>query len=481
MYNSISKNSIIKSLFWRFMERGGSQGISFIISLVLARILSPEDYGLIALTTIFISLANVFMQTGLNSALIQKKEIDSLDYSTVFFSSIILSIFLYIILFFSAEKIALFYNEIKLISILRILGLTLFFSAVNSIQIAIVSREMNFKILFFSSIIASILSGVIGLILAYNNYGVWSLVIQQLLQQIISMVVMFKFIKWIPKLEFSLHRFHLLFDFSGNILVAALIDTLYANLRSLLIGKYYTSAMLGFYNRGKQFPSILVDNINGTLQTVMLPAYSKEQEDFVKIKTMMRRTIQTSSYIVFPMMIGLICISNQLVTIVLTEKWLPCIPFLNIYCIAYALLPLESASLQAIKAVGDSKLFLKMEIMKKIVGMLFLILSLPLGVYYIAYGVILNTIFSVLLNFYINRKVFNYTFYEQVSDISESFFLSLLMGLIISIIPVFNYSILITFFSQIALGIFSYWSFSKIFKIKTFEFINRAILNFCIK
>ncbi|MDD2519303.1 MAG: lipopolysaccharide biosynthesis protein [Bacilli bacterium] len=287
------------------MERGGVQGIQFIVQIVLARLLLPKDYGIIALVIIFISIASVFVQSGFSAALIQKKNVDEADFSSVFYLSLFIACLTYIILFIVAPSIASFYEEPQIVMVVRVLSITLFFGAFNSIQNAVIARGMQFKKLFFSSTGAILISGTVGIHMAYTGFGVWALVGQQLTNQLLIVVILWFTVKWRPKLLFSYASVKVLFSFGSKLLLSSLINTLYLNLRSLVIGKMYNSAMLGFYNRGQGFPSIIVSNINGAIESVMLPVLSSQQDNKLRVKDMVRRSIVTSSFIIFPMMVGL--------------------------------------------------------------------------------------------------------------------------------------------------------------------------------
>jgi O-antigen/teichoic acid export membrane protein len=332
MKQEVNRARIISSLIWKFMERGGTQGAQFIIQIVLARLLLPDDYGIISLISIFIIIANVFVQSGFSTALIQKKEIDKIDFSSVFYISIFVSGLLYLLLYFASPGIAAFYSEPKLTAVLRVLSLTLFLGAFNSIQNAIISKKMQFKKLFFASFGAILISGAVGITLAYTGFGVWALVFQQLTNQLLVVIILSFGIKWRPELIFSLSRVKSLFSYGWKLLVSSLIDTFYMNLRSLFIGKLYEPATLAFYNRGDQFPQIIVSNIVGTVQSILLPVLSAEQDNKQRVKEMVRRSIGICSFILFPMMVGLAIIAEPLVRILLTDKWLPCVPFLQIFC-----------------------------------------------------------------------------------------------------------------------------------------------------
>jgi len=475
---AITKNNVLSSIFWKFIERGGTQGVSFILSIILARLLLPREYGLIALLMIFIALANVFVESGFNTALIQKKNTDDKDFSTVFFLSLFIATLLYMILFIFAGSIANFYEEIQLKVVIRVLSIILFFGAVNSIQIAVLSREMQFKKLFFSSIIAVIISGFIGIILAYNKYGVWALVWQQITNQFLLTLILWISVKWRPKFLFSLERLKELYSFGWKILATNLINTLFIDLRSLIIGKIYSASMLGYFNRGKQFPQIIINNINGSIQSVMLPTFSSEQDNRLRVKQMVKRSITTSSLIVFPLMMGLAIIAEPLIKIILTDKWLPCVPFLQIFCATYMLFPIHTANLQSIKALGYSGTTLKIEIIKKFFELTVLIISLNYGIYAIALGTFLTSLISLFINLFPNRKLLNYGITEQLKDISPPLFVSIFTSSIIYLIKFIGLSTLNTLLIQVAFGVVLYFSLAYIFKLECLTYLLKIILNF---
>ena len=469
------KLKVLSSLFWKLMESGGNQGIQFIVQIVLARLLLPEDYGLIALITIFITIANVFVQSGFNTALIQKKDANEVDFSSVFYLSLFVSGLLYVILFFTAPFIASFYGEPLLISVIRVLSITLFFGAVNSIQNAVIARKMQFKNFFFSSLGATVISGVIGIVMAYKGFGVWALVAQQIANKLSITIILWFTVKWRPRLFFSFERVKGLFSYGSKLLVSSLIDTLYNNLRSLFIGKLYNPSTLGFYNRGQQFPSIIVTNINGSIQSVMLPALSSQQDNVQRVKDMVRRSIVTSSFLIFPMMVGLAVVAEPLITIILTEKWLPAVPFLQIYCFSYALWPIHTANLQAINALGRSDIFLKLEIIKKIFGLAILGVSIEYGVYAIAMGEIISGLVSTFINAYPNKKLLNYSFKEQWLDIMPSLMLSLVMGIAVYSIGLVELYVWPTLIIQVIVGAVSYIGMAKMSKVECYRYLRNTV------
>jgi teichuronic acid exporter len=471
MSSEVTKFKVISSLLWKLMERGGTQGIQFIVAIVLARLLLPEEFGLIVLVTIFISIAGVFVQSGFNTALIQKKNPDEVDFSSVFYLSLFVASLLYIGLFFTAPFIAAFFDEPELKLVLRILSLTLFFGAINSIQLAVISRNMQFKKLFISSLGAILISAVVGIMMAYANFGVWALVVQQLSNQLMVTIILWFTVRWRPKLLFSIKRIKNLFSFGWKLLISSLLDTLYKNITSLFIGKLFSSETLGFYNRGEQFPNLIVSNINGSIQSVMLPTLASHQDNKKRVKDIVRRSIVTSSFIIFPMMVGLAAIAKPLIEIILTEKWLPAVPFLQIFCASYALWPIHTANLQAINALGRSDIFLKLEISKKILGLVILGISIPFGVYAMAFGVFVSSVLSTFINAYPNLKLIDYSIQEQWKDIIPSLLLSVLMGTVIYSIKWVGMTEIPTVIAQVVIGVILYVGLAKVFRLECYTYL----------
>jgi teichuronic acid exporter len=465
------KSKVLSSLFWKLMERAGTQGIQFIVQIVLARLLLPEQFGTIAIVMVFINLAQVFVQSGFNTALIQKKDADEVDFSSIFYLSVGISGILYILMYISAPFIASFYNNPILIPVLRVLSLTLFAGAFNSIQNAFVSRNLMFKKLFRSSLGAILISGTLGIIAAYQGLGIWALVMQQLINQVSITIIMWFTVRWRPKLVFSLSKVKKLFSFGWKLLASSLLNALYMDLRTLIIGRVFTPATLGFYNRGKQFPQLIVTNIDGSIQAVMLPTLSAHQDNSKRVKEMMRRTIVSSSFLIFPMMVGMAVVAEPLVKIVLTDKWLPAVPFLQIYCISYSLQPIHTANLQAINAMGRSDIFLRLEIIKKTYGLIILAISINFGVYAIAFGSILTGVISSFINAYPNKQLLDYSYKEQLIDILPSLLISIVMGGIVYLFKFFSllsWQILVL---QVISGIFIYIGLAKLFKIESFGYL----------
>jgi len=465
------KRKVITSLFWKLMERGGVQGINFLVQIILGRLLLPEDFGAIAIVTVFITLSNVFVQSGLNTALIQKRDSDDIDFSSVFYLSTFLAAVLYMLLFIFSPFIADYYSSPQLTNVLRVLAITLFFGAFNSIQNAYVARNMMFKLLFFSTLGSIIISGIVGIIAAYSGLGVWSLVLQQITQKLSVSIILWFTVKWRPQLKFSLSRVKVLFSFGWKLLASSLLNNLYIDIRTLIVGRLYASSMLGFYNRGEQFPKLIVTNIDGAIQSVMLPTLSNEQDNIKRVKEMVRRAIVSSSLLIFPMMVGLAVVAEPLIKVLLTDKWLPAVPFLQIFCISYSIMPIHTANLQAINALGRSDVFLKLEILKKIIGIIILIISLRFGIFALAWGLVLSGVISSFINAYPNKKLLNYSYIEQWKDIMPSLLISLLMGSIVYMLNFLNIAELLKLILQVVVGVAAYILLAKLLKVEGFSYL----------
>lgn len=470
------------ALFWKLLERFGVQGVQFILQIILARILSPEHYGVLSLMIIFTTLANVFIQNGFNTALIQGKDVTEEDYSSVFWVSLGIATILYALLFACAPLIAAFYEMPDIIWPFRILAIMLFPGALQSVQLAKISREMNFKKVFISNIGAIVVSGIAGIIVACMGGSLWALVVQTMLNVVVASLVMWFVVDWHPRFVCNVKRVKKLFSFGWKLLVSSLLDTLYQDIRSLVIGKKFDSETLGFYNRGNQFPLFIIGAVNGAVQSVMLPAMSSEQDNKTQVKEIMRSSVVLSAYIIFPMMAGLAGVAEPLVKFLLTDKWLPCVPYLQIACFSFAFWPVHTCNLQAINAVGRSDIFLKLEIVKKIMATVLLAIAVigfdtPIA---IALTGVFSTVLSCIINAWPNKRLINYSYAEQMKDILPSFVLSVIM--LIAVLAVQNMSVflpLATMVIQIFAGIFIYLGLSAVCRLYPFirlvEYISESV------
>ncbi len=469
------KTSVLSSLFWKFLERGGVTGVQFVVQIILARLLLPADYGIIALIIVFIAISQTFVQSGFGTALIQKKKVTDVDYSSVFYLSLGVALIFYCILFLGAPFIAAFYNQPLIPPVLRILGLTLFFGAVNTIQNAVIARNFLFRKLFVSSLGAVFTSGVVGIAMAYTGYGVWALVGQQMTSIVALCGIMWFTVRWRPKLIFSLVRVKELFSFGWKLLVSGLIETIYRNLSFLIIGKIYPASMLGYYTKGKEFPNALVSNIDSSIQAVMFPAYAKNQDNRPLVKQIMRRALVTSAFLVFPAMAGLAAIAEPLVELLLTKKWLIAVPFLQIFCAVYALWPIHTVNLQAINALGRSDVFLRLEIVKKVIGVSVLAVTVPIGIYAIALGSVVAGVIGTFINTYPNKVLLNYSFVEQWRDLMPSLILSLIMCGVTYSVLFLKLPALATIALQIVVGVVVYLGLAWVLGLESLVYVMNTV------
>ena len=459
------------------------QGVQFVLQIVLARILDSNHYGALSLMVIFTTLANVFIQSGLNTALIQNKDVKEEDYSSVFWVTLGIAVIMYGGIYLSAPLIADAYKMPDVIWPLRVLALMLFPGTMNSVQLAKVSREMDFKKVFYSNIGGTLISGIVGIVIAYMGGGLWALVAQNLLNTVVVCIVMWFTVKWRPKLICNLTRVKSLFSFGWKLLVSGLIDTLYQDLRSLVIGKKYSADTLGFYNRGKQFPQFMINSINGTVQSVMLPAMSAEQEHKERVKAMMRKSITLSAYIIFPMMAGLAGVAAPMVELILTDKWLPCVPYLQVYCFTFAFYPVHSCNLQAMNAMGRSDMFLRLEIIKKIYGIVALVIAVfcfdsPLA---IAMTGIVTTVISCFVNASPNKKLINYSYFEQMKDVLPFMLAALAMLGAVLVVGMLPFSPIVILLLQILVGVIVYVGISVVARFEPFTMLLNMVRKFLLK
>lgn len=467
----MDSKKVFNNFIWRFLERCGAQGVAFVVSIVLARLLDPTVYGTVALITVFTTIMQVFVDSGLGTALIQKKDADDTDFSTVFYFNLGMCILLYAIMFFAAPYIAAFYENDSLVPIIRVLSLTLVISGLMSIQQSFVSRNMLFKRFFFSTLGGTLVSAAVGIVMAYKGFGVWALVGQTLSSQFISTIILWVTVKWRPKLVFSFTRLKGLFSFGWKILTSALIDTVYKDLRSLIIGKLYSSEALAFYNKGQQFPQLIVNNINVSIDSVLLPAMSNEQDDKEKVKAMTRRSIKISTYIMMPLMIGMAVCAEPLIRLLLTEKWLPSVTFLRIFCLTFMIYPVHTANLNAIKAMGRSDMFLKLEIIKKVIGLAVLIATMWISVEAMAYSLLFIAVLSSFINAFPNKSLLGYSYKDQVVDIFPALMLSCVMGAAVYLIQFIGLGDILTLLIQVPLGAAVYIIGSKLLKLDSFGYV----------
>lgn len=430
------KSRTVKGFFWRLAERFGTQGVGFLVALVLARLLGPEAYGTLALLTIFIAISNVFVDCGFGTALVRKKDATDQDFNSVFYLSLAVAAVFYGILYVSAPWIADFYHRPVLVPLLRVLAFSVIINSVNGVQNAVLARELLFNLSFRIGLVQTVTNGLVGIAAAYAGLGVWALVWGTLGGSLAGTLVRWFLIGWRPRLMFSFAALHGLFSFSWKLLCSALLDTFFVNLYGLVIGRVYTPSDLAFYNRGRQFPQAAMDAVNGSLTSVMFPAFSKLQDDTARLRNAVRKAFLLSTFAVFPLMALLAAVAEPLIRILLGEVWLPAVPFLQIACVIFALWPVHTINLQVLNALGRSDIFLKLEIVKKILSASVLFFSIRQGVLFLAcMELVVSTPISAVLNSHPNGRLIGYGTRRQVCDLLPMFLFVGLIGLGVAYIP----------------------------------------------
>ncbi len=468
----MKNNGIVSGVIWSFLERVIAQAVSFVVSIVLARVLSPEDYGVVAILLIFITLADVFVSNGFGTALIQDKDATQEDFSTIFCCSLSVSLLIYAALFFAAPIIASFYKNDTITILMRVLAIRVPISAYNTIQRAYISRNMLFQKFFYVTLIGTTMSAGIGIWLAYNGAGAWALIAQYLSNTIIDSITLSFIVEWKPKLALNKQRAKKLMSYGGRVLAAELIGTFFDQLQSLTIGKVYTATELAYYNKGNQIPSMISANISNSVMTVLFPAIANECSDNNKVKGMTRKSVRMMTYIVFPIMFGLALIAKPMILLLLSDKWEPSIQYMSILAISVAFTLVGNTGLQTIKAVGRSDLLLRIELYKKPVFLALLLLGLHYSVHCVAIVSCLYSIYAMIINFGTMGKIINYSAREQIKDIMDVGKLSILMILVLLSLNAFCFkNNAIELFFKIGVGVASYCIASVVFHSQEYFYI----------
>ena len=479
--NKISGNNIISNIFWKFAERILAQLVSLIVSIILARLLLPDDFGAVAMVMVFITIADVLVTSGIPAALIQKKDADELDFSSVFHFNIWFSIILYVLIFASAGLVADFYENDILEPVLRVLGLRIIIAGINSVQHSYVSRHMLFKKYFWSTLFGTLISGIIGIIMAYTDFGVWALVAQYMVNTTVDTIVLFITVDWRPKLIFSFTRVKQLFSFGWKILFEGVCNTIHGQLVNLIIGKVYTSGDLAYYTRGQQFPSLIVTNITSSIGAVLFPAMANEQDDKQVVLELLRKSVRVSSYVVYPMLVGLAVVAKPFICVILTDKWIDTVPYLVLFCVlnlpVVGMIPRH----QALNGTGRSDVFMYEHIIARVVAIVILLLTYKISILAILIGSSSSTIIMTLIIAYTSKRFNGYKYREQLTDILPTTIGCILMGIpvyFLSYLPLSNIIILIF---QLLLGMTIYIGYSLLFKLEEYSICRNYILFFLKK
>lgn len=461
MTDSNIKNKTVTGFFWQLSQKVLCQVVSFGISVVLARLLLPSDYGVIAICSMFLVLTSIFIGGGLGTALVQKKNADDIDFCTVFYSGLVLSIVVYLAVFFAAPYIAIFFKNEQITAVIRVLALSMPIGTLSGVQNAFVSKQMIFKKFFYSSLIGTIASGAVGLGMALTGFGVWALVGQNLVSTITNTLVLFCIIDWHPKLIFSYERFKQLFSFGWKMAVVNILTTFFYQLKGYVIGYKYSAAQLAYYNRGEGLPGILYNNINGTISDVLFPALSQLQDDKEALKRALSRAMRISSFFLIPALFGLAAISDKLVIIIFSEKWAPSIPFMQVICMISCSDILGMANYQAIKAVGRADTLLKMEFLKRPAMFAILIATMFISPLAIAVGQLVYSILAFVVNAYPNRKYIGYPIWQQMKDVGKNFLISLVMAIVVYLLGTLGLNMYVSVVLQVVTGALLYYVMSR--------------------
>lgn len=462
------KHDTVKGVFWSFIERFGTQFILLITQIVLARLLLPYDFGLIGMLTIFIAISQVFVDSGFGNALIQKGNAINIDYSTAFVCNIIISILFYLILFFTSPLVASFFDQPELKALLRFIGLVLLFNSIGIVQFARFRKTLNFKIIAKASLYANIIAAIGGVILAYLNYGVWALASQMVLLYLFRSIFFWIYSDWRPSLNFSLKSFNELFNFGYKLLLSGLLDQVFQNIYLLVIGKYYTAKDLGYYTQAKKIQDVPVVTLASIVGSVTFPAFSKIQDDKVRLLTGFRKTLKLLVLINFPLMIGLAVIANPLFLYILGEKWLFSVPYFQLLCISGMLYTLHTTNLSILQVKGRTDLYLKLEIIKKIIIVVAILVGINWGILGLIYGRVISSFISYFINAYYSGILLGYPIIKQLKDIYFTMIISIIMGvLLLFVSQIFTMSVYLFIF-QIFLGIIIYFTMAYVFKLEAF-------------
>ena len=470
-------NSVSSSMIYKTLERYVVMAFQMVVQVVIARILTPEDYGLVAMMMVFIAIATVFIQNGFNMAIVQKKEADNTDFSTALIINVSIGVFLYFLIFFLTPSIAAFYKQPYLVKCMPVMALLLIFGSINSIQIAIANRQMQFHNLFKCNVVASFFSGCVGIVSAIVGLGVWALIIQQLLNSILLSVMLFAQQHWKPNWEFDKTRAASLFSFGWKLLVAGLINQIFNELNSLVIGRKYSSSDLAFYTKGSQFPKYITTGVDSSINSVMFSAFSKNQNNHEALHVQMKKTITVNSYIVVPILTFLATAATPIVKVLLTDKWLPMVPFMQICCLTFSFHPLAATQMQAIAAVGRSDVRLKIEFIKKGIGVGLLILMMSKGPMGIAISAALTGIISVVIGAVAAKATTEYPLKSIITDMAPIVLASILMAIPMYCLGKTSLPSMALVFLELLVGTLTYIGVSSVFKLYGYNYIKVYLIN----
>lgn len=463
-----TRNTVVTNMLWRFAERCGAQGVSFIVSVILARLLLPEEYGVISLITVFTAILNLFMDSGFKNALIQKKDADQIDFSTVFYFNVFMGVVLYLLMYVAAPSISEFYDKGSIVPYIRVMSLTLILGGVNGVQTAVVARRMEFKRFFFSTLGGTISSAVVGIWMAYRGWGVWALITQNLMNQAIDTTILWITVGWRPSLVFSFRRLKPLFGYGSKLLGSSLLSSLTTNLSSLVIGKVYSPDLLAYYDKGRRIPSLVIENLQSSVQSVLFPVIAQTQDDLTRVKKILKRSYTIAAYCIFPCMMGIAVCAEPLVRLLYTETWIFMVPYLRIWCFIFAFYLLHTADLQVIQALGRSDVILKIEVIKQVLSLAGVLIAIPFGVLAMMGATAAVSVISLYINAAPNRTFVGYGWKERFHDLFPIVLLCVAMGIVVRLLSLLPLSDLPLLVIQVVCGASFYVAGSWFFRMKSF-------------
>ena len=471
--NETSGKVIASNFLWNLMERWGAQGVTFIVSVILARLLDPSAYGIVAMASVFTAILGVFIDSGLGSALVQKKDNDEKDFSKVFFFNVFMCTVLYIIMFFAAPLIADFYGMSDLTAVVRVASLTLIISGFKNILISRIQRKLHYKKFFFATLGGTIGAAFIGVFMAFKGFGVWALVTQSLFNGTVDTIILWITEKWKPELYFSWKRLKVLFSFGIKMLGSSLVDTIYSKLRNLIIGKKYSAEDLAYYDKSSGWPNLVFVNIGGAVDSVMFPVMSRAQDDKSQVKSLMSKTIRVNTFVVFPLLAGLAVCAEPAIVLILTSKWLPLLWYMRIFCVTSGCDAIHNTQMNMIRSIGRSDLFLLMNFIKKAIGIAALLITMWISVLAMAVSLIAVKLIELTINFFIVRKLLDYPILEQIKDFAINILLCIIMIVPIIFISFINMPNLVKLLIEITVGAGVFFFAAKIIKLDSFEYVKK--------
>ena len=460
------KQKTANGVLWSAIEQFSVQIIQFVLGLIMARILSPQDYGLVGMILVFTSIAETFVNSGFSNALIRKQNKTEVDYSTAFYFNIVVGLVAYFILFFLSPFIARFYNEPLLESLTKAISINVFINSLGIVQRARYSIKVDFKTQAKATTTSVLISGIIGIWMAYNGYGVWAIVWQSVIRNALNVLLLWIFAKWLPLLQFSWQSFREMWSFGYKLLLSGLLGTIYNNVYQLIIGKVFSAQDLGNYTRAKQFAAFPSSNITGIIGRVTYPILSSIQDDDVRLEHVYRKYLRLSAFIVFPLMVGLAALTEPLIIYILTDKWSAAIILLQIICFSMMWYPIHAINLNLLQVKGRSDLFLKLEIIKKLMGVTILCITVPMGLVAMCIGSIFGNILGLAVNTYYTGKLINVGFWLQMRDLLPTLLLSLFMGVVVFLSVMFISFNIVKLVVGVVVGVVFYIGVAYLFKME---------------